>query len=57
MNTETAFPGITIAALPPGGYNPDDTRENLLEYFGVALAFILSVLVIWMIIRKDLKRK
>lgn len=56
MNIETAFPVITIAALPPGGYDPEDTTENLLEYFGVALAFILSVLVIWLIIRKDLKK-
>lgn len=49
-----AFGGVTIAVVK--GYNPDDTAENLREYAGVALAFVLSVLVIWLIIRKDLRR-
>lgn len=48
---------VLLAQVPAGPrrYDPNDARENMLEYFGVFLAFVLAAFVIWFVIRKDLR--
>jgi hypothetical protein len=48
---------LTAQASGRGYYDPSDATENLLEYLGVLLAFLLSALVIWLLIRKELKQE